>query len=103
MAACPVFWPGGAAFNVLNPKVGLFFLAAMPQFIPTHAAVLPYALGFAAIDALIAFDWLTTAACIAHATSRWISRPRTRLALDRLTASVLIALGANVEDEALAT
>jgi len=92
----------GLVSNVLNPKVGLFFLAVMPQFIPAHAAVLPYALGFATVDALIAFCWLTTAAWIGHAMSRWISRPRAaRLALDRVTASVLIGLGANVAAEAL--
>ena len=91
----------GLVSNVLSPKVGLFFLAVMPQFIPAHAAVLPYALGFAAIDGLIAFGWLTAAAWIGHAMSRWISRPRARRALDRLTASVLIGLGANVAAEAL--
>jgi threonine/homoserine/homoserine lactone efflux protein len=92
----------GLVSNVLNPKMGLFSLAVMPQFIPAHAAVVPYALAFAAIDAVIAFGWLTAASCIGHATSRWISRPRTRLALDRLTATVLIGLGANVAAEALA-
>lgn len=92
----------GLVSNILNPKVGLFFLAVMPQFIPAHAAVLPYALAFATIDAVIALGWLTIAACIGHAASRWISRPRTRRALDRLTATVLIGLGANVAAEALA-
>jgi threonine/homoserine/homoserine lactone efflux protein len=90
----------GLVSNAFNPKMGLFFLAVMPQFVPAQAAVLPYALAFAAIDALIAFGWLTTAAWIGHATSRWIRRPRTRRALDRVTASVLVGLGANVAAEA---
>ena len=34
----------GLISNILNPKMGLFFLAVMPQFIPSHAPVLPYAL-----------------------------------------------------------
>src|SRR5215469_5281090 len=44
----------GLVSNLLNPKVGLFFLTVMPQLIPRHANLTSYALAFAATDALIA-------------------------------------------------
>jgi threonine/homoserine/homoserine lactone efflux protein len=31
----------GLISNILNPKMGLFFLAVMPQFIPSHAPSCP--------------------------------------------------------------
>ena len=54
----------GLLSNLLNPKVGLFFLAVMPQFIPRHAPVTSYALAFATTDAVIAAAWLAAVAWI---------------------------------------
>ena len=86
----------GLLSNLLNPKVGLFFLAVMPQFIPHHAPVTSYTLAFAATDAVIAGTWLAAVAWISGKASTLLSRPRVRAALDRAAGTVLVALGVKV-------
>jgi threonine/homoserine/homoserine lactone efflux protein len=86
----------GLLGNVLNPKVGLFFLTVMPQLIPHHAHVAAYAVAFAVTDALIAGTWLTTVAWISDKARALLHRPRTRAALDRAAGATLFALGVKV-------
>jgi threonine/homoserine/homoserine lactone efflux protein len=92
----------GLLSNLLNPKVGLFFLAVMPQLIPHHASVTRYALAFAVTDMVIAGTWLAIVAWISDKAGTLLRRPRVRTALDRATGTVLVALGLNVAAEQLA-
>jgi threonine/homoserine/homoserine lactone efflux protein len=91
----------GLLSNLLNPKVGLFFLTVMPQFVPRHASVPSYALAFAATDALIAGTWLTIVAWLSDRARALLHRPRVRSALDRAAATGLVALGLKVAAEQL--
>ena len=98
----PLRSPGfraGLLSNLLNPKVGLFFLAVMPQFIPHHAPVTSYTLAFAATDAVIAGTWLAAVAWISGKARTLLSGPRVRAALDRAAGTVLVALGVKVAAE----
>jgi len=104
-AARPERSPGfraGLLSNLLNPKVGLFFLTVMPQLIPHHANVTSYALAFAATDALIAGAWLAIVAWLSDRARTLLHRPRVRSALDRAAATALVALGLKVATEQLA-
>lgn len=92
----------GALVNILNPKVGVFFLAFLPQFVDPHAAVPAlqiFALGVwfdlvgTAVNAVVAIaaahtaaklrhiDWLVTAAKWFAATA--MGAMALRLASDR--------------------
>lgn len=86
----------GLLSNMLNPKVGLFFLTVMPQLIPRHAHIAAYALAFAVTDALIAGTWLATVAWISDKARKLLRRPRTRAVLDRSAGTTLVALGVKV-------
>jgi threonine/homoserine/homoserine lactone efflux protein len=86
----------GLLSNLLNPKVGLFFLAVMPQFIPHHGPVAGYTLAFAATDAVIAGAWLAAVAWISSKARTLLARPRIRTALDRAAGTALVALGVKV-------
>lgn len=104
-AARPGRSPGfrtGLLSNLLNPKVGLFFLTVMPQLIPRHANVTGYALAFAVTDALIAGSWLAIVAWLSDRARMLLRRPRVRSALDRTAATALVALGLKVAAEQLA-
>jgi threonine/homoserine/homoserine lactone efflux protein len=104
-AARPGRSPGfrtGLLSNLLNPKVGLFFLTVMPQLIPHHANVTSYALAFAVTDALIAGTWLAIVAWLSDRARALLRRPRVRSALDRAAAAALVALGLKVAAEQLA-
>lgn len=97
--ASPGTSPGfraGLLSNLLNPKVGLFFLAVMPTFIPRHAPVTSYTLAFAVTDALIAGTWLAVVAWVSDKARALVRRPRARAALDRAAGTTLVALGLKV-------
>jgi threonine/homoserine/homoserine lactone efflux protein len=104
-AARPGRTPGfrtGLLSNLLNPKVGLFFLTVMPQLIPHHANVTSYALAYAFADALIAGAWLAIVAWLSDRARALLRRPRVRSSLDRAAATALVALGLKVAAEQLA-
>ena len=94
--------PSGSGFragllsNLLNPKVGVFFLAVMPQFIPHHAPVTSYTLAFAATDMVIAGAWLTVVAWSSGRARSLLHRPRVRTALDRAAGTTLVAVGVKI-------
>jgi threonine/homoserine/homoserine lactone efflux protein len=84
----------GAITNLLNPKVILFFLAFLPQFVdPARGAVwaqlLVLGLGFAAVG--LAVD-ATIGLATGRARGRLGRSPRVRRAIDRLAALIFVGL-----------
>ncbi len=85
----------GVLTNVLNPKVALFFLALLPQFIDpsSEAKTLAFlALGgtFIATGTL----WcLALAMGAARLRGFFLRKPRFRMWIDRVTGAVFVALG----------
>jgi threonine/homoserine/homoserine lactone efflux protein len=88
----------GVITNVLNPKVALFFLAFLPQFVdPARGSPVPQIL-------LLGFLFNTTGtlvngavAILASQTVDWLrSRRGASLRLQRFTGGVFIALGARL-------
>jgi threonine/homoserine/homoserine lactone efflux protein len=47
----------GAATNLLNPKVGVFYLATIPQFLPAGASPLAMGLLLAGVHVLLGCGW----------------------------------------------
>jgi threonine/homoserine/homoserine lactone efflux protein len=83
----------GALTNLLNPKVGVFYVSFLPQFVPQGVAVAPYILLLGAIHALLGLIWF---ACLVMATqpmTAFLMRPAVARACDRLTGGVFIAFG----------
>jgi len=84
--------------NVLNPKVILFFLAFIPQFVRTDApqktlAFLLLGVAFAAIS----MCWNSGTAFLAGTLARRAGRsPRVRLWLERTVGATFVALGAKL-------
>jgi threonine/homoserine/homoserine lactone efflux protein len=93
--------PGGArrAFSsglmsdLLNPKIGLFYLAVVPQFVPAGAPTLRYSLLLCAIDVLVAVTWLAALTWLAHAAVSWLARPPVVLWSQRIFSTCLVGLG----------
>ncbi|MHB1234439.1 MAG: LysE family translocator [Microbacteriaceae bacterium] len=83
----------GALSTLTNPKVGLFFVAVVPQFLPHGAGVFAWTMLLGATEAVIAFGYLTAVALVAAKANAWLKRPRVTAVLERISAAVLAALG----------
>jgi threonine/homoserine/homoserine lactone efflux protein len=83
----------GVINNLLNPKVAVFYVSFLPQFVPEGAPVLPTSLLLAGIHAVEGILWF---ALLAGATARLrvlLARERVRRAVQRVTATVLVGFG----------
>lgn len=89
-----LFWQGFAT-NVLNPKVGLFFLAFLPQF--TDAGRGPVATQILMLGAIFIFNgfWVCAAyACAAAKLRGWLARTPTAASMaQRGSGLVMLGLG----------
>lgn len=93
------FQPIGRAFRagmlstLLNPKVGLFFLAIVPQFVPAHQQTVWWTMLLGATSAVIGGLYLTMVAFIAATAMAWLKRPKVAAWLERISSAILAALG----------
>jgi threonine/homoserine/homoserine lactone efflux protein len=86
----------GFVSNALNPKVALFFLTFVPQFLPSHGPTLPSALLLSAIFAMIYLAWFTGLVALIGLASDALRRPRVKAWTERVSGSVLVAFGARL-------
>lgn len=83
----------GLLTNTLNPKIGAFYIAVLPQFLPD--TVSPAAMGalLAAAHVLISLVWFTALILAAGRMRRFLTRPKAQRALDTGTGAVLVGFG----------
>ena len=77
--------------NILNPKVGVFYVTFLPQFVPAGYPVAAYTFGLAMIHVLIGTLWSSTMIAATRPLSRWLKRPAVVRTMDRLTGLVFVA------------
>src|SRR5580704_18107089 len=83
----------GLLTNLLNPKVGVFYVTLLPQFIPHGGSIFGYCLLYASIHVVEGVIWLTALTVAVQPLRAWISRPQVVRALDCGTGAVLIGCG----------
>jgi threonine/homoserine/homoserine lactone efflux protein len=86
-------WLRGATANLLNPKIGAFYLAVLPQFIPAHAPHLLMGLALAGIHDAEGIIWFTALISAVHLARRFLDSDRVHKIMDRITGTVLIGFG----------
>ncbi|GIF77166.1 LysE family translocator [Asanoa siamensis] len=91
-------WRQGFLSNITNPKVLVFYLAVLPQFLGpgTPVAVL---LVFALTHAALGLLWSLLVVAAMHRVRRVLRRRRVRRALDAVTGAALAAFGARLAAE----
>jgi threonine/homoserine/homoserine lactone efflux protein len=83
----------GLATNLLNPKVGIFYVALLPQFVPAGSGALWVGLLLAAVHAVLSMLWFALLIGLAAVLSRWLRRPSTVRVIDGITGTALVGFG----------
>jgi threonine/homoserine/homoserine lactone efflux protein len=83
----------GFLTNVLNPKVAIFYLTFLPQFIAPGEPVLRRSLFLAGIHIAMGVLWLGAYAWFIEQLGAVLTRPNVKAWLERATGGLLIALG----------
>jgi threonine/homoserine/homoserine lactone efflux protein len=83
----------GLLTNLLNPKVGAFYVSFLPQFIPAGANVPSTTLLLAAVHAALGLAWFALLIGATRPLARALRNPALVRGLDRATGAVLIFFG----------
>jgi threonine/homoserine/homoserine lactone efflux protein len=83
----------GLTTNLLNPKVGVFYVALLPQFLPTDRDPLAVGMLLTGVHALLTVAWFALLIALAAVCSRWLRRPRTARVIDGITGTALVGFG----------
>jgi threonine/homoserine/homoserine lactone efflux protein len=86
-------WCQGAATNLLNPKVGAFYVALLPQFIPADAPHLAAGVLLTGVHITLGVLWACVLIALAHTLRERLRRSSVRRRLDRVTGTVVAAFG----------
>lgn len=83
----------GFLTNMLNPKVGVFYVTFLPQFIPAGQPVAAYTVMLAVIHVALGLAWFGLLIAATIPAGRLLRRPSVIRTLDRLTGSVFVLFG----------
>ena len=86
-------WLRGFGVNILNPKVGVFYVALIPQFIPPHAPHLAMGVLLALVHDVEGLVWFAAIITGAHAARRFLATSAVHRVIERITGTVLVAFG----------
>lgn len=83
----------GLVVNLANPKLGVFAISFLPQFLPSSEPGTGVLLLFALVWVLVDTAWYLVVVGVLHRIRGWLGRPRVRRTLERVSGGVLVALG----------
>ncbi len=83
----------GLVTNLLNPKVVLFYVALVPNFIDPAGSVFHQSLALASLHAAVAATWFTLVTLAAAQVDRGLHRPRTVRLVQTISGTALILFG----------
>jgi threonine/homoserine/homoserine lactone efflux protein len=88
-----VGYRAGLATDLLNPKVGVFFVTFLPGFVPHGVSVGWMTLGLGAIFVVLTAMYFAVLLAVSGPVTRWMTTTRIRRRMDRGTGLVLIGFG----------
>jgi threonine/homoserine/homoserine lactone efflux protein len=83
----------GVLTNVLSPKVAVFFLSLLPQFVDPGPGFTWRLLLLSGLFILMGLLWLTVYTLALHAVGAFVGRPSVRTVIETITGAVLVTLG----------
>jgi len=76
--------------NLLNPKVGVFYISFLPQFIPQSSSPVVWTMGLVMIHVLIGLIWSIFLISAMQSISGYLKQPKFIKYMDRITGSIFI-------------
>ena len=86
----------GFLTNMLNPKIGVFYVSFLPQFIPAGSNVLGWSVMLAAIHNVLGIAWFSLLVAATRPLVSAMRKPGVMTWLDRLTGGLFIGFGAKL-------
>ncbi|MBB3105222.1 LysE family translocator [Azomonas macrocytogenes] len=86
----------GFLTNILNPKVGLFYITFLPQFVPPEVNLASFTFLLACIHVSLALMWFAALIAATVPLSNFLARRRVMTVLDRMTGCVFVYFGLNL-------
>jgi threonine/homoserine/homoserine lactone efflux protein len=80
----------GFLSNSLNPKVALFFVTFLPQFLPTDGGVFGYALLLSGLFAVLYVCWFSCYVLFVNWMGAFLRSPRVRALIEQVTGVLLV-------------
>ena len=105
MIGTPPAAPAHAIFRqgfiscITNPKLGVFFVTFLPQFVVAGQPVLPRLLELGLVFAAIGWTWMNAYGLFVNRLREVITTPRVRQWMQRVTGVVLLGFGARLAVE----
>jgi RhtB (resistance to homoserine/threonine) family protein len=87
------YFKQGFLTNILNPKVAVFFLTFLPQFVSTGSDTLIPFLLMGATYAVLTSVWFMLYIFLINQISTFMKKPRTTKVIEALTGTILIGFG----------
>lgn len=76
--------------NLLNPKVGIFYISFLPQFIPQSASPVIWTMSLVMIHVIIGLIWSIFLIAAMQSISAYLKQPKFIRYMDRITGSIFI-------------
>lgn len=95
-AAAHAIFRQGFLSAITNPKLGVFFVTFLPQFVLPGQALLPRLLELGIVFAAIGFAWMNVYGLSITRLRAMITAPRVRQWMQRVTGVVLLGFGARL-------
>ncbi|KKW77673.1 threonine transporter RhtB [Acinetobacter sp. AG1] len=76
--------------NLLNPKVGIFYISFLPQFIPQSASPVIWTMSLVMIHVVIGLIWSIFLIAAMQSISAYLKQPKFIRYMDRITGSIFI-------------
>jgi threonine/homoserine/homoserine lactone efflux protein len=83
----------GLLTNLLNPKIGVFYISFLPQFLPPNVEPAPFIFLLACVHVVLGLLWFALLISATKPLSGLLQRSGVAAWLDRATGAVMLAFG----------
>jgi threonine/homoserine/homoserine lactone efflux protein len=86
----------GMMGNVLNPKIGIFYVSFLPQFIPQGHSLIAWTFGLVSIHVVIGLIWSLTLIRATQPLAAVLRRGKVITWMDRTTGMIFVLFAARL-------